>query len=56
MVAKTLGDVRGQLAARTELAAIVEASSFLVNGEQAADDVALPSGAVIDVLPPFAGG
>ncbi len=54
--AASLGELRGRLAARTELAAIVAASSFLVNGERAADEAPLPAGAVVDVLPPFAGG
>lgn len=56
LTAASLGDVREQLAARAELAGVVAASAFLVDGEQAADDAPLPSGAVVDVLPPFAGG
>jgi sulfur-carrier protein len=43
-----------------DLGAVLARSSFLVNGEQAgrsaAEAVALDEGAVIEVLPPFAGG
>lgn len=56
MTATSLGQLREQLAARAELAAIVAASSFLVDGERASDEAPLPHGAIIDVLPPFAGG
>jgi sulfur-carrier protein len=56
MTASSLGQLRGELGARAELAPIVAASSFLVNGEQFSDDAPLPYGAVVDVLPPFAGG
>ena len=46
--------------AAAELRAVLDRSSFLVNGEQAggrgAGAVALAEGAVIEVLPPFAGG
>ena len=42
------------------LAAVLGRSSFLVDGEpasrRAAEDVVLPDGAVVEVLPPFAGG
>lgn len=54
--AASLGELRAGLASRRELAAIVAASSFLVDGEHAADDAPLRAGAVVDVLPPFAGG
>lgn len=56
MTAASLGQLREQLAVRAELTAIVAASSFLVDGKQAAEDAALAPGAVVDVLPPFAGG
>ena len=56
MTAATLRQLRELLLSRTELAAIVAASSFLVDGEQASDDAPLPYGAIVDVLPPFAGG
>ena len=50
----------GSGAVRAQLAPVLERSSFLVNGTQvgrrAAETVQLPEGAVIEVLPPFAGG
>ena len=46
--------------AAAEFQAVLARSSFLVDGEQAggraADSVPLRDGAVIEVLPPFAGG
>jgi sulfur-carrier protein len=40
-----------------ELAKVLSASSFLVNGVSWRDrDAALPDGCTLDVLPPFAGG
>lgn len=56
LLAATVGDVRAQLAARPELAKICAVSSFLVDGQQAADSTRLRAGAEVDVLPPFAGG
>jgi molybdopterin synthase sulfur carrier subunit len=56
MAAGSLGEIRDQLVARPELAAIVNASSFLVDGVRSSDTAPLRAGAVIDVLPPFAGG
>jgi sulfur-carrier protein len=50
----------GSGAVRARLGPVLERSSFLVNGTQvgrrAAETVQLPEGAVIEVLPPFAGG
>lgn len=50
----------GSAAVRPRLAAVLERSSFLIDGIQvgrhAADTVRLTDGAVIEVLPPFAGG
>jgi len=44
-------------AAQPELAKVLAASSFLVNGVSWRDrDAALPDGCTLDVLPPFAGG
>lgn len=54
--ARTVGEVRDALAARPELTKICAAASFLVDGQQAGDLTALHDGAVVDVLPPFAGG
>lgn len=56
MTAPTLAALRAQLAARPELSAITGVSSFLVDGTRIGDDTPLPSGAIVDVLPPFAGG
>jgi molybdopterin converting factor small subunit len=38
------------------LAAVLTRSSFLVDGVRADADAALRDGAVVEVLPPFAGG
>ncbi|MFP5372812.1 MAG: MoaD/ThiS family protein [Actinomycetes bacterium] len=57
--AHTLEDLVGQLAdAHGErLARVLPACSFLVDGTAARDRAsALAPGAVVDVLPPFAGG
>ena len=40
----------------SRLAAVLERCSFLVDGQQAAPDAPLRDGAVVEVLPPFAGG
>jgi molybdopterin synthase sulfur carrier subunit len=59
VTADTLG---GALAAigGARLRAVLARSSFLIDGQpvgrRAADSVALADGAVIEVLPPFAGG
>lgn len=52
----TVAELRATLAARPELAGISRVASFLVDGQQAADDTTLPDRAEVDVLPPFAGG
>ena len=54
--AATIGELRGQLAARGELAKLSAVVSFLVDGSPSSDTTALYDGAVVDVLPPFAGG
>jgi molybdopterin converting factor small subunit len=54
--ASTVAQLLEQLSSRPPLAAIIRASSILVNGVAAKGDTALPEGATIDVLPPFAGG
>ena len=56
LTAGTIGELRAQLAARPDLAKISEVASFLVDGQQAGETTALPLGAEVDVLPPFAGG
>lgn len=52
----TIGELRRVLSARPELQAVCAVASFLVNGQQATDTSALADGALVDVLPPFAGG
>lgn len=62
--AATLAEALAQAVARrpaaTEFRAVLARSAFLVDGEQAggraAEAVALAEGAIIEVLPPFAGG
>lgn len=54
--AATLDELRTALAERPVLGRICAASSYLVDGQQAAGDTVLAEDAVVDVLPPFAGG
>jgi molybdopterin synthase sulfur carrier subunit len=54
--ARTLRELRPELVARSELSAVIPASSFLVDGRALTTEDPLPDGAVVDVLPPFAGG
>jgi molybdopterin converting factor small subunit len=54
--AATLTDLRRALAGRPALAGVAEVASFLVDGARTDNDAALRDGAVVDVLPPFAGG
>jgi molybdopterin converting factor small subunit len=54
--AATLGDLLAQIRARPALTAIIQASSFLVDGVAGQPGTVLVDGATIDVLPPFAGG
>jgi len=59
--ARTLAEALACVRARSErLSMVLARSSFLVNGEPAGirppEAVALPVDAVIEVLPPFAGG
>ena len=57
--ATSLQELTGVLAARhgERLAAVLRVASFLVDGLACHDrTAALPVGATIDVLPPFAGG
>jgi molybdopterin synthase sulfur carrier subunit len=56
IAADDLADLRRLLAARAGMAEIVAASSLLVDSVAGRDDEPLPDGAVVDVLPPFAGG
>jgi sulfur-carrier protein len=55
--AATLADLLADLRSRPGLADVVAACSVLVNEVQPSrDDMPLPAGAVVDILPPFAGG
>ncbi len=59
-LAEALAAAVARRPAATEFRAVLARSAFLVDGEQAggraAEAVALAEGAVIEVLPPFAGG
>ena len=59
-LAEALAAALANRGAPTDFQAVLARSSFLVNGEQAggraAETVPLQEGAVIEVLPPFAGG
>ncbi len=52
----TLHDVRAALAAQPALARLSSVASLLVDGAQHGEAEPLADGAVVDVLPPFAGG
>ena len=52
----TVAELRAVLSARPSLTAVSRVASFLVDGAQAGDAAPLRSDAVVDVLPPFAGG
>jgi sulfur-carrier protein len=59
--AGTLGDLLAQIATdRPRVEKVLRRSSFLVNGAPAGTrdrgTIDLPDGAVVEVLPPFAGG
>ncbi|HEX6449612.1 MAG TPA: MoaD/ThiS family protein [Trebonia sp.] len=59
-LAEALGVVVASRAPDARLRDVLERSSILINGTRAsrvnAEEIALPDGAVIEVLPPFAGG
>ncbi|MGN6607994.1 MAG: MoaD/ThiS family protein [Jatrophihabitans sp.] len=54
--AATISELKSVLAQRGELAKVVEVASFLVDSDPSSDSTRLYDGAVVDVLPPFAGG
>ncbi len=54
--AETLSDLLTQLSGRPLLAAVVAASAVLVDEVAAGPTQRLHEGAVVDILPPFAGG
>jgi sulfur-carrier protein len=54
---QTLGDLRAAVAAEHPgLAGILPRCAVLVGGARVDDDAALDDDALVDVLPPFAGG
>jgi molybdopterin converting factor small subunit len=59
-LAIALGIVRSKRGGDSRFATVLARSSFLIDsrpaGRRAAETIALPEGAVIEVLPPFAGG
>jgi len=57
--AATVGELLGAIGTRPPLAKVLGASSLLVDGTSVRREDTerrLPAGAVVDVLPPFAGG
>jgi len=57
LTADTLADLLGQLRTRPGLAEVVAASSVLVDEvKPGREDQLLTADAVVDILPPFAGG
>jgi len=58
--AETLGELIRRISGNPELKRVLRRSSFLVNGAPAGTrdpgTIRLPEGAVVEVLPPFAGG
>jgi molybdopterin converting factor small subunit len=56
LVAETVGELRSSLGSRPALQKIAVVASFLVDGQVAGEATRLTDGAVVDVLPPFAGG
>lgn len=59
-LAEVLAAVRARHPAAAGLDAVLARSSFLIDGQQARtgppESITVPGGAVIEVLPPFAGG
>ena len=54
---RTVGDLVGRLtASRPALERVLPVCSVLVGGRASSGDDQLPPGAVVEVLPPFAGG
>jgi molybdopterin synthase sulfur carrier subunit len=54
--AGTVAELIDVLGDRPELAKVCAVASFLVDGVRASPATPLDDGAVVDVLPPFAGG
>jgi molybdopterin synthase sulfur carrier subunit len=54
---RTVGDLVGHLvASRPALGPVLPVCSVLVDGRASSGDDPVPDGAVVEVLPPFAGG
>jgi len=56
LAAATVAEVLEQLTAREAMVAILASASYLVDGVAADPATVLTTGALVDVLPPFAGG
>jgi molybdopterin converting factor small subunit len=56
LAAPTLAALLDQLRQRPALAPVLASASYLVDGQAADPTATLSAGAVVDVLPPFAGG
>jgi molybdopterin synthase sulfur carrier subunit len=56
LTVETIADLRATLNARASLGRLAGVVSFLFDGQHAGDALRLHDGAVVDVLPPFAGG
>ena len=56
MSLNTIAELRATLNARAGMDRLATVVSFLVDGQQAGEATRLHDGAVVDVLPPFAGG
>ncbi len=56
MLVETIADLRAALSTRAGFDRLARAVSFLVDGQHAGEDERPAENAVVDVLPPFAGG
>lgn len=56
LTAVDLADLLGQLRTRAALVDVLSASAVLVDATASRDDQPLHDGAIVDILPPFAGG
>jgi molybdopterin converting factor small subunit len=56
LTAETIADLRTSLASRAGFERLAPVVSFLVDGQHTGEDAFPPDDAVVDVLPPFAGG
>jgi molybdopterin synthase sulfur carrier subunit len=56
LAAADIASLRADLARRPALRDVMTIAAFLVDASPATDSTTLYAGAVVDVLPPFAGG